>query len=250
MVARNSSFAYKGRPVDARLVAQDLGVRYVLEGTVRRAGDRLRITAQLVDGATGAQLWGDHLDGALAEVFDFQDRITESVATLIEPHIQRAELERSRRERPGSLASYDVYLRTLTKILSETESDNAEAFALLTERLAHDPDDARLLSHAAWLLEHRHSMGWPALTPDDVARCGELARRALEHAAGDGDGDVELRHRPAADGQGLRLGRWRCFRRRWRPTPTTSWSWSGRAWGTCIAGTSTRPSPFSTVPTG
>ena len=88
-------------------------MRYVLEGSVRRAGDRLRITAQLVDGETGAQLWAERLDGALGEVFDFQDRITADVATVVEPHIQTAEIARSRRERPGSVAAYDAYLQAL-----------------------------------------------------------------------------------------------------------------------------------------
>ena len=100
VIARNSSFVYKGRAVDVRQVASELGVRYVLEGSVRRAGDRLRITAQLVEGDTGAHLWADKFDGAVEDVFDVQDRITESVATVVEPHIQSAEIERSRRERP------------------------------------------------------------------------------------------------------------------------------------------------------
>ena len=106
VIARNSSFVYRGRAVDVRQVANELGVRYVLEGSVRRAGERLRIAAQLVDAGTGAHLWAQNFDGALDAVFDFQDRITESVATLVEPHIQSAEIERSRVERPrehGSL---------------------------------------------------------------------------------------------------------------------------------------------------
>ena len=88
VIARNSSFVYKGRNVDVRQVAEDLGVRYVLEGSVRRAGNRLRITAQLVEGGSGAHIWADNFDGALDDVFDFQDRITRSVATLVEPLIQ------------------------------------------------------------------------------------------------------------------------------------------------------------------
>ena len=104
----------------------------MLEGSVRRVGNRLRITAQLVDGVTGAHLWARNFDGALEDVFDFQDRITESVATLVEPRIQAAEIERSRRERPGSVATYDIYLQALTKISSESAKDNAEAYELLT----------------------------------------------------------------------------------------------------------------------
>ena len=173
VIARNSSFVYKGRAVDVRHVASEFGVRYVLEGSVRRAGNRLRITAQLVDGVTGAHLWARSFDGSLEDVFDFQDRITESVATLVEPRIQTAEIERSRRERPGSMATYDIYLRALTKISSESDKDNAEAYALLTEALALEPDNAVFLAHAAWALEHRSTMGWP---PIGARRQAEVRR--------------------------------------------------------------------------
>jgi TolB-like protein len=185
VIGRNSTFVYKGHTVDVRQVANELGVRYVLEGSVRRAGNRLRITAQLLDGVIGAHLWARNFDGALEEVFDFQDKITESVATLVEPRIQAAEIERSRRERSGSIATYDIYLRALTKISSESAKDNADAYALLTEALALEPENALFLSHAAWALEHRISMGWPSIGPDDRQKCGDLARRGLEHAGGD-----------------------------------------------------------------
>ena len=184
VIARSSSFAYQGRAVDVREVAKDLRVGYVLEGSVRRAGDRLRITAQLAEASTGAHLWADHFDGGLGDVFEFQDRITESVAVLIEPHIGTAEFVRSRAERPGSSAAYDINLRALSKILTELAAANAEAYALLTQALGLDPDNALLLAHAAWVLEHRITMGWPPIGPDDRQKCVELARRGLEHAAG------------------------------------------------------------------
>ena len=117
-------------------------MRYVLEGGVRRAGERLRITAQLVDGSTGAHLWAEQFDGMTADMFDFQDRITERVAMEVEPHIHQAELARSRLERPGSIAAYDIYLQALPKISNRTASANAEAYALLTEGLALEPDNA------------------------------------------------------------------------------------------------------------
>ncbi|MBB4185761.1 TolB-like protein/Tfp pilus assembly protein PilF [Sinorhizobium terangae] len=185
VIARNSSYAYKGSFTDVRQVAKDLGVGYVLEGSIRRSGSRLRIAAQLVDGGSGAHLWAETLNGELDDVFEFQDRITENVATLVEPHIQTAEIERSRRERPGSIAAYDIYLQALAKISTETEKDNAEAYALLKKGLEQEPDNAHLLAHAAWALEHRHTMGWPPLGPDDVAECAAFARRGLEQAAGD-----------------------------------------------------------------
>ena len=185
VIARNSSFVYKGRAVDVRQVAEELGVRYVLEGSVRRAGDRLRISAQLVEAATGANLWAEKFEGALEEVFDFQDRITESVATVVEPHIQTAEIERSRRERPRSIAAYDIYLQGLPKLYSETEELNRDAYALFTEALALEPDNAIVLAHAAWALGHRTHMGWSPIGADDEQKCVELSRRGLDHAAGD-----------------------------------------------------------------
>ncbi|SCW86934.1 TolB amino-terminal domain-containing protein [Rhizobium mongolense subsp. loessense] len=185
VVSRHFSFAYKESSPDVRVVAKELGVTYILEGSVRRLGNRLRIATQLLDGGSGTHLWAQTFDGELDDIFDFQDRITESVATLIEPHIQAAEIERSRRERPGSIAAYDIYLQALAKISTECEKDNAEAYALLKQGLEAEPNNALLLAHAAWALEHRHTMGWPSLVSDDVQECAALARRGLEHAAGD-----------------------------------------------------------------
>lgn len=185
VIARNSTSMYRGRGVDIRQIASQLGVRYVLEGSIRRVGDRLRIATQLVDGSTLAHLWAHTFDGTHDDVFDFQDRITESVATVVEPRIQSAEIERLRRERPGGIAAYDIYLRALAKISTEIEKDNAEAYALLRQGLELEPDNPLLLSHAAWALEHRHTMSWRPIGKDDRDRCIEFARRGLETAAGD-----------------------------------------------------------------
>ncbi len=171
--------------VVVRQISGGSGARYELTGSVRRAGDRLRINAQLVEGAVGTQLWSQNFDGSTADVFDFQDRITESVASVIEPNIRAAEIDRARRERPQSVAAYDIYLQALAKILAESEADNAEAHRMLRSALALEPNNAILLGHAAWTLEHRITMGWPPLGPDDRAECLELSRRGLEHAAGD-----------------------------------------------------------------
>ena len=127
VIARNSSFVYKGRAVDVRQVSKELGVRYVLEGSVRRGGERLRITAQLVDGQTGAHLWAEHFDGAVGEVFEFQDRIAERVVGVVEPQILWAEVRRSKRERPDSIEAYDLYLRALARHYRLTAEDNAAA---------------------------------------------------------------------------------------------------------------------------
>jgi adenylate cyclase len=113
VIARNSSFVYKGKAVDIRQVGRELGVRYVLEGSVRKVGARLRVTAQLVEAETGAHLWADKFDGDLIDVFDFQDQITERVVGIVEPNVQKSELDRSRRKPPESLDAYDLYLRAL-----------------------------------------------------------------------------------------------------------------------------------------
>jgi TolB-like protein/Tfp pilus assembly protein PilF len=185
VISRHFVFERREAVRDIARIAAEFGVRYVLEGSVRRAGTQLRIVARLVDGASLESLWARTFDGSLGEIFEFQERITESVATLVAPRIQSAEIERSRRERPGSVAVYDIYLRALAKISSEKEADNAEAFALLRQGLAAEPDNPLLLSHAAWALEHRHTMGWPPIDKDDRERCIEYARRGLQAATGD-----------------------------------------------------------------
>ena len=185
VIARNSSFVYKGRAVDVRQVARELGVRYVLEGSVRLGGDRLRVTAQLIDSDGGAHLWAEKFDGAAADVFDMQDRITERVVATVEPQIRQAEIERSRRERPGSLAAYDLYLRAIPYFGAETPEDNAKAYELLSRSIEIDPGFAMALTLAAGALSNRLSMGWPELTPNSRARCLELTEAALTRGADD-----------------------------------------------------------------
>jgi len=185
VIARNSSFVYKGRAVDVREVARELGVRYLLEGSVRKAGNRLRITAQLIDAATGAHLWADKFDGSLEDVFDFQDRITATVASIVEPAIRWAEIERSRRERPDSVEGYDLYLRALPLHMSQTESANAEAVALLQRAVELEPNNPTYLVYAGNAMLHRWAQGWPPIGEDDDARGIELVERALAQARDD-----------------------------------------------------------------
>src|SRR4029079_15940063 len=135
VIARNSTFAYKGKAVDIRTVARELGVRYVLEGSVRRSASRLRITGQLIEGAAGTHVWADKFEGPLEDVFDLQDRLTESIVGAIEPSLRRAEIERSRYKRPENLGSYDLYLRALPHAYVNTSADNDQALALLGQAL-------------------------------------------------------------------------------------------------------------------
>ncbi len=182
VIARNSSFIYKDRAVDLRQVASELGVRYLLEGSIRRAGDQLRIGTKLVDYGSGQQIWAEQYEGTVDEVFAFQDRITDSVAMLVEPLIQQAEIDHSRRNRPGSIAAYDLYLRALPKFLLVTDTGNKAAVALLTEALVLEPDNAVYLATAASWISDRTIMGWPPLGPDDRQRCANYIALALSNA--------------------------------------------------------------------
>ncbi len=153
VIARNSSFIYKGKPVDVRQVGRELGVRYVLEGGVRKAGARVRITAQLLEAETGAHLWADKYDGALEDVFDLQDQITDQVVGIVEPSLRQSEIERSRRKRPESLDAYDLYLRALPHVAAQMPEHARTALPLLERALRLDPDYAAAHAHIAWCYE-------------------------------------------------------------------------------------------------
>lgn len=186
VIARNSSFVYKGRMADVRQVARELGVRYVLEGSIRRAATRLRITAQLVEGASGAHLWAEHYDGSAEDIFDFQDRITESVVSIVEPHIKSAEVARSRRERPGSIEAYDLYLQAMGSLYSGEPERNAAGLALIERAVALEPGNAVYLASGVMLLMHRASLGWKrAGAADERALCAAYIERALANGHGD-----------------------------------------------------------------
>jgi adenylate cyclase len=150
VIARNSSFTYKNKTVDIKQVGRELGVRYVLEGSVRKAGGKVRITGQLIDAATGAHLWADSFDGAFDDVFGLQDRVTMSVVGAIEPRVQHAELARSRLKPTEKLDAYDYYLRALAHIHRQTGADNLEALRLLASASALDPHFALADALAAY----------------------------------------------------------------------------------------------------
>jgi TolB-like protein len=185
VIARNSSFVYKGRSVDIGQVAKELGVRYVLEGSVRKMGNRVRINAQLIDAATRSHLWADRFDGAQEDVFDLQDKITETVVGIIEPQIRKAEMLRSRRKRPENLDAYDFYLRALPHLYSMHPNDNSRALELLTQAVELDPGFASALAFAAWCYEQRLIRGWSTVRDDDPDSALKLARAALATGSDD-----------------------------------------------------------------
>jgi adenylate cyclase len=173
VIARNSSFVYKGKAIDVRQVGRELGVRYVLEGGVRKAGNRVRITTQLLEAETGAHLWADRYDGELQDIFDFQDRITEAIVGVIEPNIRRAEIERARRKRPDSLGAYDLYLRALPHFASDMPEDAKIGMEFLEEALKIDANYAPAHAYLAWGLEcglYGAVLMWPTLKPAHATR--------------------------------------------------------------------------------
>jgi len=185
VIARNSSFTYKGRAVDIREVGRELGVAYVLEGSVRRAGSRLRITGQLINAATGGHLWADRFDGEASEVFALQDEITERVVAAIEPTLELAESERRRALPPNALDAYELLLRASSLRDTFTAESLKEAIGCLERALAIDPIYAPAMAAAAYCHALRHFQGW--LAPDDDYRIKAvaLAWRATELAPND-----------------------------------------------------------------
>jgi TolB-like protein/class 3 adenylate cyclase/tetratricopeptide (TPR) repeat protein len=184
VIARNSTFAYKGKSPDVRHVGRDLAVRYALEGSVRRAGNRVRINAQLVDTETGGHLWAEKFDGTLADVFDLQDEITAGVVAAIEPSVRRAEIERAKRKRPGNLDAHDLYLRALEQAYTFTPAGREAALALLDSAIALDPGYAEAHGIAAWCRQQRYL--WGGRAPEDR----EAAIRHAETVAAAGTDDA------------------------------------------------------------
>jgi adenylate cyclase len=184
VIARNSSFTYKGKAIDVKQVGRELGVRYVLEGSVRKAGGRVRITAQLIDALTGAHLWADRFDGSLENAFDLQDKVASSVAGVIEPALQAAETARSADRPTNDLTAYDLYLRASAMALS-SETQIAEALPLLEQAIRRDPHYGPALAWSA-VCHGYLCLDGRSKDPEADRRSGiDLARRALRAAADD-----------------------------------------------------------------
>jgi TolB-like protein len=207
--ARNSSFTYKGRAVDVKQVGRELGVRYVLEGSVREAASRVRITGQLIDATTGGHIWADRFEGTLGDIFDLQDQLTENVVGAIAPQLERAEIERAQQKPTKNLDAYDYYLRGMASLHRGTRESIAEALAQFYRALELDPDFASACAMAAWCHFWRKVNGWMIDRPQEIAEGAWLARRAVElgrddavaltrgghalgHLAGDVDGGIAL----------------------------------------------------------
>jgi adenylate cyclase len=185
VIARNSSFTYKGQAVDVKQVGRELGVRYVLEGSVRKAAGRVRITAQLIEAETGAHLWADRFDGSLEDVFELQDKVVSSVAGVIEPTLRVAEVRRSRERKTKDPTAYDLYLRALPYAFPPDRDRIGQVFDLLGRAIERDPHYGPALALAARCHYEMDISGWTDKREDNRRQGIELARQALRVAADD-----------------------------------------------------------------
>ena len=179
VIARNSSFTYKGRAVDIKQIGQELGVRYVLEGSVRRSDKRVRITGQLIDAGTGAHIWADRFEGPPGDIFELQDQIAESVVGAIAPQLERAEIERARRKPTDSLDAYDHYLRGLASFQRGTREGTSAALLSFYSAIERDPDFASAYGMAAASLLWQRFNGWASNSAATVVEGERLARAAV-----------------------------------------------------------------------
>ena len=230
VIARASSFTYKGRAVDVKQVGRELGVRYMLEGSVRKAANRVRITGQLVDTATGVHLWADRFEGGLDDIFELQDHVTASVVGAIGPKLEQAEIERAKRKPTENLDAYDYFLRGMAALHRWSREANNEALRLFYRAIELDPEFASAYGMAARCYSQRKASGWMIDRACEVAETERLARRAaalgkddavalstagisLSYVLGDHD------HGAALIGRALALN------------PNWAWAWLFSGWG-------------------
>jgi adenylate cyclase len=179
VIARNSSFTYKGRAVDIKQVGRELGVHYVLEGSVRKAANQVRISGQLIDTSNGANLWADRFDGSLNDIFDLQDQVTASVVGAITPKLELAEIERAKRKPTESLDAYDYYLRGIASAHQFTRDASGDALRLFHMAIEVDPNFAAAYGGAVRCYAQRRANGWMADPAPEIAETMRLARRAV-----------------------------------------------------------------------
>jgi TolB-like protein len=185
VIARNSTFTYKSRAVDVKQVGRELGVRYVLEGSVRKAGNKVRIAGQLVDATTGTHLWADRFDGGLEDIFDLQDRVTASVVGAIAPKLEQAEIERSKRKPTEILDAYDYYLRGMAALRQWTRESNEQALVWFTKAVEADYTFASAYGMAARCMAQRKANGWMVNRESEIAETARLVRWAAEYGRED-----------------------------------------------------------------
>jgi TolB-like protein len=238
VIARQSAFTFKGRFVDVKEVGRELGVAYVVEGTVRRGGDRLRISVQLVDAATRSQLWSDRFEGRTGEIFDFQDRIAMQVAGAMKPAIRQGEIEAARRKPPSSLEAYDLVMRAFPKLWGQNAAAIGEAMPILNAAVEADPNYGRALALLAWCHALRVTYLWSQKPDDEI----EQARRAVDKALGLIDDDpTALTAAGAVTGFcGDQDGASALIERALALDPNNAWAWARWGWTAIYRGEAER----------
>jgi adenylate cyclase len=228
VIARNSAFTYKGRSVNVRDIGKQLGVAYVLEGSVQKGGNRLRITVQLVETETGSHVWSSRYDGTMDDIFDLQDRITEQLAGAIQPSIRIAEIERSRRKRPQDLSCYDYTMRAMPHVWALEKEESTKALELLEKALMIDPDYPLALSLAGWCHAQRSVYNFVEDIAGSQAKARALAERAAELG---GDDPIILAVLGAVHTFVRNLGTARILlERALTLDPNAAWAWHRLGW--------------------
>src|SRR4051794_14913267 len=233
VIARSSAFTYKGRATNARDIGRELGVAYLLEGSVQKMGNRLRIIVQLIETEGGAHVWSSRYDGTMDEFFDLEDRITEQVAGALQPSVRIAEVERSRRKRPQDLGSYDYTMRAMPHVWALEKEESAKAIDLLAKALAIDPDYPLALSLAGWCHAQRSVYNWA----DDIASSQAMARSLAERAAAMSSDDAIILAVLGAVHTFVRnYGTARVLlERAVTLDPNAAWAWSRLGWLECYS---------------
>jgi adenylate cyclase len=228
VIARSSAFTYKGRATDAREVGKVLGVAYLLEGSVQKVGNRLRIIVQLIETEAGAHVWSSRYDGTVDEFFDLQDRITQHVAGALQPSIRLAEIARSRRRRPQDLSSYDYTMRAMPHVWALEKEESGKALELLESALAIDPDYPLALALAGWCQAQRSVYNWVTDLADSQAKARLLAERAANLS---GDDPLILTVLGAVNTFVRNYGTARVLlERALALDPNCAWAWSRLGW--------------------
>jgi TolB-like protein/class 3 adenylate cyclase/Tfp pilus assembly protein PilF len=233
VIARNSSFTYKGKAIDVKQVARELGVRYVLEGSVRKAGNRVRITGQLIDAITGNHIWADRFDGALDDIFDLQDRVASSVVGAIEPKLRQSETERASRKPTASLDAYDLYLRALAELHKFAAEGIRQAASWLERALAIDPSyppAAALICHCRM---GQIAFGWGTVSAAERAEATQLAARAIEIGKNDPDALGLAAHALSFFGGALGAAA-SAVDRAIMLNPNSTYAWTAKGWVSCL----------------
>jgi adenylate cyclase len=186
VIARNMTFVYKGQSVDIRKVAADLGVKYVLEGSARKSGSRIRVTGQLIDASNGTHLWADRFDGSLDDGFDVQDQIVSAIVGAVEPTLRNAEIERANLKPETALDAHELYLRARPYAFALRPAENLRALDYLNRAIEREPGYSPALAFAAWCLVQRVTRpAWPPAGDDDFGTATALARRAISAGSKD-----------------------------------------------------------------